>query len=213
MPMTPPDCARWFAPGTVVATKDRRDVTFEVRELGEVGLPTGRLVACDPIVHLCDDDERPEPFAAEVPPGRYRVQIARASFTYPYDHTVNAAARLLVRDAPVARWEPARVACGTAPEDGSPGYGVDAGLGCFLDAAAHHAFPGTDDEEGVIWEVLDGPGSPDAFLAEGEDGHTIAVFSSGWGDGLYATWVGYDADGGAACFVTDFQPFRFAGLR
>ncbi|MER8038744.1 DUF4241 domain-containing protein [Streptomyces hydrogenans] len=210
MPMTPPDFAHWFTPGAVVPTEDKRDVTFAVRDLGEIGLPTGGLVACDPIVHLCDDDERPAPFTATVPPGRYRVQIAEAAFTYPYDHTVNAAARLVIRDTPVARWEPALVPGEAAPEDDYFGYGVDAGLGCFLDTAAHHSFPGTDDEKGVIWEVLDAPQSPNAFLVEGENGHTAAVFVSGWGDGLYPTWVGRDADGGVACFVTDLRPFRFA---
>ncbi|MER6478502.1 DUF4241 domain-containing protein [Streptomyces filamentosus] len=210
MSMTVPDFAHWFTPGAVVPTEDRGDVVFRVREVGEITLPTGRLVACDPIVHLGDDEEPPEPFVVGVPPGRYRVQTAEASFTYPYGHTVNAAARLVVRDLPAVRWEPALVPGEPAPEDDCFGYGVDAGLGCFLDAAAHHSFPGTADEEGVIWEVLDGPENPDAFVAEGENGHSVAVFGSGWGDGLYPTWVGRDADGEVACFVTDFRPFRFA---
>ncbi|MEU7292804.1 DUF4241 domain-containing protein [Streptomyces exfoliatus] len=210
MSMTPPDYAHWFTPGAVVPTEDRKDVTFGVREVGELELPTGRLVACDPIVHLCDDDERPEPFTVTVPPGRYRVQTAEASFTYPYDHTVNAAARLVIRDTPVARWEPAVVPGEDAPEDDYFGYGVDAGAGCFLDTVAHHSFPGTDDESGVVWDGLDNsPSFPTAFVAEGENGHNIAVFTSGWGDGLYATWIGRDAEGEVVCFVTDFRPFRF----
>ncbi|MFF2773625.1 DUF4241 domain-containing protein [Streptomyces sp. NPDC058052] len=209
--MTPPDFAHWFTPGAVVPTEDRRDVVFGVREVGELDLPSGRLVACDPIVHLCHDDERPEPFAVTVPPGRYRVQTAEATFTYPVDHTVNAAARLVIRDTPVVRWEPALVPGEAEPGDDSFGFGVDAGAGCFLDTDAHHSFPGTDDDSGVVWEGLDAdtPG-PTAFVAEGENGHTIAVFASGWGDGLYPTWVGRDADGEAACFVVDLRPFRFA---
>ncbi|MFD4371773.1 DUF4241 domain-containing protein [Streptomyces sp. NPDC058486] len=208
MSMTPPDFTHWFTPGAVVPTLEKRDAVFAVREVGELDLPTGRLVACDPIVHLCQDDERPEPFTATVPPGRYRVQTAEVTFTYPYDHTVNAAARLVIRDTPVVRWEPALVP--GEPEDDSFGFGVDAGAGCFLDTVAHHSFPGTDDDSGVVWEGLDAdtPG-PTAFVAEGENGHTIAVFASGWGDGLYPTWTGRDADGEVACFVTDLHPFRF----
>jgi hypothetical protein len=31
------------------------------------------------------------------------------------------------------------------------------------------------------------------------------IFDAGDGDGRYATWVGYAADGEVACFLTDFQ--------
>lgn len=208
MSMTPPDFAHWFTPGAVVPTEGKGDVVFGVREVGEITLPTGRLVACDPIVHLCDDDERPEPFTATVPPGRYRVQTAEATFDRSY--AVNAAVRLVIRDTPVARWEPALVPGEPEPEDDYFGFGVDAGAGCYLDTVAHHSFPGTDDESGVVWDGLDNsPSYPTAFVAEGENGHDIAVFASGWGDGLYPTWVGRDADGEVACFVTDLRPFRF----
>jgi hypothetical protein len=32
----------------------------------------------------------------------------------------------------------------------------------------------------------------------------LIAFTSGEGDGGYATYVGYDADGAVACFTTDF---------
>ncbi|MFD3337232.1 DUF4241 domain-containing protein [Streptomyces sp. NPDC058700] len=209
MPSTPPDCTRWFTPEGAGPPQDGRNAVATVTELGELGLPTGRLVACDPIVHLGDDDARPDPFTVTVPPGRYPVQTAVVDVEHPFPHRVIAAARLIIRDTPVVRWEPAAVP-GQDPAD-LAGYGVDAGVGCFYDAAAHHSFPGTQDEEGVVWETMDSsPPGPTAFLAEGEDGHTVAVFDSGWGDGSYPTWIGRDADGEAACFVTDFRVFRFA---
>ncbi len=31
-----------------------------------------------------------------------------------------------------------------------------------------------------------------------------AMFASGWGDGYYASWVGYDADDRPVVIVTDF---------
>ncbi|MDT5032034.1 MAG: hypothetical protein QOC94_2205 [Actinoplanes sp.] len=36
-------------------------------------------------------------------------------------------------------------------------------------------------------------------------GANIIQVSSGWGDGVYPTFVGYTAAGEVACFVTDFQ--------
>ncbi|MFD3633480.1 DUF4241 domain-containing protein [Streptomyces sp. NPDC058664] len=212
--MTPPDHALWFAPEAAVTPEDGKSAAFTVTDLGALTLPTGRLVACDPIVHLGNDDERPEPFTVTVPPGSYPVQTVVTDVEHPFPHRVIAAARLVIRDAPVVRWEPALVP-GQDPADLADGeffgYGVDAGVGCFHDASAHHSFPGTEDEEGVVWETMDGsPAGPTAFLVEGEDGHTVAVFDSGWGDGCYPTWIGRDADGEAVCFVTDFRVFRFA---
>ena len=38
-----------------------------------------------------------------------------------------------------------------------------------------------------------------------KEGWNIAIFSSGWGDGFYASYIGYDADGNICRFVTDFN--------
>jgi hypothetical protein len=35
----------------------------------------------------------------------------------------------------------------------------------------------------------------------------MVVWSSGWGDGCYPTWIGYDADGAVACFIADMLLF------
>jgi hypothetical protein len=35
----------------------------------------------------------------------------------------------------------------------------------------------------------------------------MAAWSSGWGDGVYPTWIGYDATGGLVCFVADMLLF------
>ncbi|WP_308080475.1 DUF4241 domain-containing protein [Streptomyces sp. NK15101] len=91
-------------------------------------------------------------------------------------------------------------------EDEDFGYGVDAGTGCFYDASADGAFPGTEDEEGAVWAAMETVGyGPAVFMAEGDDGHSLAGFASGWGDGCYPTWIGRDASGEVVCFVTDFR--------
>jgi hypothetical protein len=46
---------------------------------------------------------------------------------------------------------------------------------------------------------------PYSFLLNLPLGDVNAVmFHSGWGDGFYASWFGYDANGDVAALVTDF---------
>jgi hypothetical protein len=41
---------------------------------------------------------------------------------------------------------------------------------------------------------------PDRFSTD-----NVAIFSSGWGDGMYSTYWGLDAGDRPVCLVTDFQ--------
>ncbi|MFJ9941789.1 DUF4241 domain-containing protein [Streptomyces erythrochromogenes] len=212
MPMTPPDYAWHFTPGSAFAYENGTTGTLVPVVIGDVTLPTGRIVACDPFVLLGSGDA--EPFAVTVAPGRYRAEAAIATLVRPdtpqgaTPHTRVAAARLVIRDTPAVSWEMA-VDEGQDPavlgEGEFYGYGVDAGTGCFYDAAADGSFPGTEEEEGAVWAAMETVGDgPAVFLAGGEDGHTLAGFTSGWGDGCYPTWIGRDAEGRVTCFVTDF---------
>ncbi|MBT2439921.1 DUF4241 domain-containing protein [Streptomyces sp. ISL-36] len=212
MPMTAPDYARYFAPGTAFSYEDGLTGTISLAEVGELALPTGRVVACDPFVHLGSGGI--EPFTTAVAPGRYPVEAAVATLvrpgaeTGPHPHTRIAAVRLVLKDTPAVSWELALLPGQDAAELGDDeffGYGVDAGTGCFCDASAEHAFPGTEDEEGAVWAAMETIGhGPAVFMAQGEDGHNLAGFTSGWGDGCYPTWIGRDEAGEASCFVTDF---------
>lgn len=46
---------------------------------------------------------------------------------------------------------------------------------------------------------------PKFFLDVDMGPGNIIMFHSGWGDGVYASWFGYDAQGHVAVLVTDFQ--------
>ncbi|WPQ62643.1 DUF4241 domain-containing protein [Chitinophaga sancti] len=43
-----------------------------------------------------------------------------------------------------------------------------------------------------------------SWLMKEFDGHTIALLSSGWGDGFNAGYIGYDKEGKIGWLVTDF---------
>ncbi|MFJ3199800.1 DUF4241 domain-containing protein [Streptomyces sp. NPDC086989] len=212
MPITAPDFSWFFTPGSTFSYEEGPTGTLSVVDGGELWLPTGRVVACDPFTGLGGDWITP--FTVQVPAGRHRVQVAMATLTEPGEepsdepHRRVAAARLLVTDAPVVSWELA-LKDGQDPaelgEDGYFGYGVDAGAGCFYDAGANDSFEECEGDEGPLWDAFEAAGhAAGVHLVDGEDGHNLAAFSSGFGDGHYPTWVGRDAAGAVTCFVTDF---------
>ncbi|HYE45702.1 MAG TPA: DUF4241 domain-containing protein [Caulobacter sp.] len=199
-----------FEPGFVGEAGEDRYPLWTVR-LGHLDLPSGRLVAADPFI-VRDDDQ---PFDIAIEPGRYPVDLAVADAGGSGMRV--ALARLLLSDRPPARWAIA-VLPGQDPATlRGPdiyGYGVDTGTGSFMDAGAAAWLAGQS------WEVLEsitedwqargearGPeiGLPHGFaLVEQAGGGGMVMFSSGWGDGYYATWVGYDEAGDPAAVVTDF---------
>lgn len=195
-----------FASGRPLEIDDGDDggrVTVEAREIGRLRIPSGQLLACDPF--FC---ETARPFAARVPRGEFPLQLALARFGR--EERV-ALARLSFLPEPVVRWEPARLQGGAAGPGDAAGYGVDSGTGAFMDLAAWQevvrrmarepqAFSerlygelDRNDAPARAWAVLRlGPGS-------------MALFSSGWGDGGYASYWGYDRRGRLAALLTDFQ--------
>lgn len=204
-----------FTPGNAFQEESGLTGTLAVSSGVELWLPSGRVVACDPFVALGRGEA--EPFAAEVAPGRYRVECAVATLTDPQEpsrearpHQRIAAARLVVKDAPTVSWEPA-LRVGRDPSeparDESFGYPVDVATGCFCDESVDGSFPASEEEEGPVWDALYSGAdwfSEPQLITDAATGHTVAAFMTGWGDGVYPTWVGRDAAGGVTCFVTDF---------
>ncbi|MDN3025096.1 DUF4241 domain-containing protein [Streptomyces sp. S.PB5] len=213
MPMSPRDYTWLFTQGSTFSYESGTTGVIHIADGGQLDLPTGHLVACDPFVYLGSGDI--EPFTVTVAPGRYRVEAAVATLTRPDEpadarpHRRVAAARLVIREEPTVTWELALLP-GQDPaelkDDEFFGYGVDAGTGCFYDAAAEQSFPETEEEEGPLWDAFENSDWSEGphLVTSTRTGHTLAAFTSGWGDGLYPTWVGRTATGEVACFVTDF---------
>lgn len=179
-------------------------VPISVFELGTLEAPTGRIIACDPFVTFDTG-----PFAHTVAPGAYRVALAIARVS-PDDERVAAALLEIRPGIPIVGWELARLAA-----HDSFGYAVDAGMGCFMDAQAAQAFAAAGNDPAVdpdlyaneLLERLDRSRNTVTWLLHvppESGGGNVAMFSSGWGDGVYDTYVGIAADGSVVCFVTDF---------
>ncbi|MFJ5921329.1 DUF4241 domain-containing protein [Kitasatospora sp. NPDC092948] len=217
MPLAAPDVARLFTPGSQYDLGSDRTATVVALPETELALPTGRLVACDPVVGLVDENE---PFLVVVPPGRYPVTLAVVEVRNAYgpgsSDTRTAAALLRVGDRPAVWWQLAlsegqdEQALG---QDDFFGYGVDAGAGCFLDASAVGPIGELVEQDAdPVVDAIHDAGHRPATVADPATGHTMVAFRTGWGDGHYPTWVGHAEDGQVVCFVSEFfvvpQPGR-----
>ncbi|WBB65350.1 DUF4241 domain-containing protein [Micromonospora sp. WMMD812] len=208
MPYTP-DLDRLLTPGARF-TDEHGAYVIEAHPVGEIVLPTGQVVGCDPLV--CPEAD---PFTVTVPPGRHPARAWVAVVTRDgaeVDRRV-AALELVVHDEPAVRWELAVVGDQDASSLGADdyfGYGVDAGTGTLADPAALSVLEGWDYEQ--VEEVFipaelpadPVPGLITAVLDEATGANVVTV-TSGWGDGCYGTWIGRAADGRVTSFVTDFM--------
>lgn len=183
---------------------------------GTLHLSSGKIVACDP---LADPNENA--FTQTVPPGDYPCEL------HYNDDGRPMLACLRFSDAPVAEW---RIAAwegqdpSTLKENEIFGYPVDAGMGCFMDADTAKLYFQLEAE---LNEKIRKEKGPDAYanlyddlvdpaMAESGDYDfldlhpyadkpgNILMFTSGWGDGFYASYWGYDANGKPVALVTDF---------
>lgn len=203
-----PDLGRLLTAGYRV---EDAGIVYEVEpfDLGTVVLPTGRVVGCDPLVGQA------VPFVDTVTPGRYQLRawVAVLSKGGAESQRRIAALQLVVLDELVAAW--AMALCpdqdvASLGDDEYFGYGVDTGTGTLADQVAIEALSQWDyDEIEEAFIPAQIPVDPiEAVSTKVVDEPTAAnvyVVGSGWGDGVYATYVGRTKDGRIAGFVTDFR--------
>ncbi|NGM16377.1 DUF4241 domain-containing protein [Verrucosispora sioxanthis] len=190
---------------------ERDGITYRVEpyELGPVVLPSGKVVGCDPLV------AHATPFVGSVVPGRYplRAWVAVLHVDGGEWQRRITALQLMVVDEPVAAWSmallPGQDVASLGDEDFF-GYAVDAGTGTLADQVAIEALGEWDfervDEVFIPAQVPDDPiDAVVSAVVEERTGANVYVVGSGWGDGVYGTYVGHTADGRIASFVTDFR--------
>jgi len=202
--------------------KGVQDVTISTHQIGELILTSGRLLAWDLLI---GPDERYF-FKKTVTPGTYPVVLSIADF-HPTGETRVACAMLVLGRGPAVSWDLAAI---NNPDTESNAdidqYDVDSGTGSFMDVDTVQIL-------NPLWESTE-RNEPDKFeefcdevlvemekhsfgsrgtanwanitLSEGT-GANVVTFSSGWGDGGYASFWGYDAHGDLTCLVTDFDLF------
>lgn len=180
-------------------------VIIRTHEVARLKLPSGRIVACDPLVM----PDMP-PFEYQVTPGSYPVVLSVADFGT--DMRV-ACAMVRFGDELARAW---RMACQPGQEESSLkageifGYGVDSGTGSFLDHEGAKALQAKMAADDNYWQLLD-----NQINARYVDTWTwadipltpttnLVAFSSGFGDGFYSSFFGFGSNGQPVCLVTDF---------
>ena len=144
---TPLDPARLFALTAEPGHGLPRSITVVHQELGELELPEGRVVACDP-------HDPGVPLARRLPPGRHPAQLRVADLGGRDQRT--AAVLLRAGDDPPVHWEPA-----------GPELRVDSATGCLAGPRALAALraPGALLLDGLV-EALAETERPTLVLGE-----------------------------------------------
>jgi Protein of unknown function (DUF4241) len=225
--MAYPNVERWSAlqdGRRIPIGEDGKFYVLSVVDCGELVLPTGQLLACDPFAFM----RRTGNPCMTVPPGRYRVTVTLADVSGAGDgsHMREAYATLLLDEAAeeVSRRIVTPLYEGQCPpemtEDGEyHGFPVDAGTACFVDGGAlATGMPDNNWLEEVFendspdcwFERMDDPSHIRAGLANvplplAKSGENIVIVHSGWGDGHFPVVGGYDAAGRLVRVHIDFM--------
>jgi hypothetical protein len=179
------------------------------RELPSLHLPSGQIVACDPLVF-------PEASALEpvVAPGEYPVYLTIAEIET--DQRV-AFARVQFQANRPRYWrhisQPGQDIESLGPEEFF-GYPVDSGTGCFMDAlTGQKLLERMKQEENYFEDIIEQMAKNYcdtwnwADIHPASTNHNVLCFSSGYGDGSYPSYLGISETGTAVCLLTDFQVF------
>lgn len=181
-------------------------VTLSVEVAGDVLLPSGRLVASDAFIIDAG------PFTQTMPAGRHRVSALRVDFENG-DRRL-AAAMVRVADGDPVRWEPALVG-GQDPATLGPdeifGYGVDSGTGSFTSPEAVERLRDPRAFEQYSAAVTAGMFPSEGtflltvqVLVDRDNRANVVALASGFGDGVYPSYIGFGADGDPVVVLTDF---------
>jgi hypothetical protein len=187
-----------FEPGTKVSLGY---VSFSLYkyDLGKIKIESGKIIACDPIIM-----KDATPFTQIFPKGEFPVHLAMAKI---YDYERVAFSRIVFSDKPIVKWEFALLE-GQKPislsDSGVYCYSVDAGIGIFIDSLSKGLF----DKKGLsewknVFITKASKNGDKGFIHEFE-GHNLAAFTTGLGDGCYSTYIGFDKEGKVCQLLTDF---------
>lgn len=186
--------------------------------VGTVDVPSGKVIVADPLCYMFGEHVIAPVLKREIPSGSYPAEVAICRNEYVGIRMCTA--RLKIKDSEAVRYELAESEEETAAakcKDGvMHGFPVDAGMMCFIDAGAaknyadflgkwHKENPGKnhyDDYFQAFFEESDK--KLPAYQREGGDfiewtnpdsGERMVQISSGFGDGFYQSYWGFDESG------------------
>lgn len=173
-------------------------------DIGKLNIVNGQIIACDPFLFNND-----KPFETSFPTGLFPIELAIACIN---DDERTGFSRIKFSDKIPIRWTIAV----TVDQDATKlsdeeifGYGVDSGTGCFMDTSGAEKYSNylnqKEDNYNVVIDEMEATYKHTrSWLLWEREGFNVAMFSTGWGDGLYASYIGYDSENMICRLVTDF---------
>lgn len=183
-----------------------RDYVVQAVPVGDVVLPTGRVVGCDPLFVA----GAAEPFTVTVAPGRFALRgwVAVEHVDGTEIDRRTAALQLIIRDEPVARWEPALLPgqeVTALDENEFFAHPVDTRTSTLADETALTGLTKWNYERvEAVFVPFQTPTAPAALGAVTDTATGANVIAVSADNGSYPTFIGYTAAEEVACFVTAF---------
>lgn len=184
--------------------EEKNEYKFYRVDIGKLNIANGQIIACDPF--LFNDDK---PFDTVFPTGHFPIELAIARIN---DDERIGFSRIKFSEKIPVRW----IIAVTVDQDATKlsdeeifGYGVDSGTGCFMDTSGAEKYSNylnqkEDNYNFVIDEMEATYKHTRSWLLWDRDSFNVAMYSTGWGDGLYATYIGYDNENSICRLVSDF---------
>lgn len=187
---------------------------LESFDAGIINLPTGRIIACDPLI----TNDMKE-FKINFTQGEFPVLVHKER-----ESNCIAYVEIIFADGEIVEWKLATTEDQNTDElkgEEIFGYPVESGMGCFMDFETQDCLNHLETrlfhrkgaeflgiyEEFFHEHFFDQNGAIDqyAFLKpdEEKDGNIFA-FETGYGEGFYASYIGFGKDGQPLKLVTEF---------
>ena len=187
---------------------------IESFEAGKINLPTGKIVACDPV--LTNDMKA---FKINFPQGEFPVLVHKER-----ESNCVAYVEIVFSEVKIVDWKLATTDDQNADElkgEEIFGYPVESGMGCFMDFETQDDLNNLettlfqrkgDDFMGIYEEFFhqhffDDNGAIDQFAmmkpSDEKDG-TIFAFETGYGEGFYASYIGFGNENQPIKLITEF---------
>lgn len=197
-----------FTPGHKFESSKGDTYTTEVFDAGTINIVSGKVCAFDSAVSWDDA----HPFIQKVKPGKYPLKISRVTIRMKgfedkknmlgHKDQRNACAKVVFKKGKAVRWELAK-SWDPGRKSISEYYNVDAGTACIAD---FRTLMKSRSQERRINDYFPKQHTPfysvDLIKAKGTK---LLIFDTGYGDGSYASYWGFDNAGNRIELVTDFR--------
>ena len=187
---------------------------IESFDAGKIDLPTGRLVACDPV--LTNDMKE---FKIHFPAGEFPVLIHKER-----ESNCVAYVEIVFGEEEIVEWKIATTEDQNIDDlkgEEIFGYPVESGMGCFMDFETQDDLNHLEQqlfhrkgaefmgiyEEFFHTKFYDENGLVDqfAFLKPNEEkSGNVFAFETGYGEGFYASYIGFGKDSQPLKIITEF---------